>query len=196
MFHSRSFLFRICHLSSPRYLTLPTFCRFQGAGPVGRVLHTVYIITSASYYSQMSVDDAKIVHLYNLAHYQCLNPLSSSHALDSDTVLSNAGLRNPRLKSSCDACGIFLIPGITSSTRIKYTKTRQGRTRSLTTKCLVCFHIRRENCLLDRKRIESPKTGANASKSKKKKKRGDLASLIDQKKQQLGNGGLDLFNFM
>ncbi|PVH22827.1 hypothetical protein CXQ85_002551 [Candidozyma haemuli] len=144
----------------------------------------------------MDPNDAKLVHLYNLAHYKCLNPLSTRHAVDSDIAVSKAGIVTLRPQSHCSACGTFLIPGLTSSTRIKYTKGKSGRSRKLDITCLVCSYVRSEDCLLNRKRAVTPQNDTGVSKSKKKKKKNsNLSSLLEQKKQQ-SNNSLQLFDFM
>lgn len=142
----------------------------------------------------MDLDDHKLVHLYNLAHYKCLNPILACHAIDADKAIAKAGIDNPRPRSHCDNCGTFLIPGLTSSTRIKYSKTISGRSRVLETHCLICSRVRSEDCLLNRKRTVTPQNPSTGAPKKKKKKKGNLSSLLEQKKQET-NSPL-LFDFM
>lgn len=146
-------------------------------------------------YSIMDLDDAKLVHLYNLAHYKCLNPILACHAVDADIAIAKAEINVPTIRSHCDNCGTFLLPGLTSSTRIKYTKGKSGRSRELRTTCLVCSHVRVNDCLINAKRREvTPQNQSTGVPKKKKKKKSNLSSLLEQKRQE-SNSPL-LFDFM
>lgn len=147
----------------------------------------------------MSTDDSKIVHLYNLAHYRCLNPILTAHSVGFETVTANAGVNAPKGRSHCEACGMYQLPGITSSTRIKYSKPKAKggkRIRSLSTKCLVCSYVERATGLINMKPAPTPQTSAGDSVPKKrKKKKNTLSSLLERKKQQESEP-LGLFDFM
>lgn len=139
------------------------------------------------------MDPAKIVHLYNLAHYDCLGPVLSRHAVTSDNFIYNSGVTPPATHSHCDACGIRHLPGLTSSTRIKFTKGK-ARSRMLCVTCLVCQHTRTEKCLLDKKPVK-----VEATTKVGKKRRNDLSSMLAKQKQLKANEKkttLSLMEFM
>lgn len=142
------------------------------------------------------MDSSRAVHLYNLALFNPLNAILSNHAVRIDNLAYESGINMPAGIAHCSNCGVLHIPGLTSSSRITYTKKSKSsfRRRHCEVKCLVCHHKVAEGDLLDKKpAIVAPTTRTD---KKKKKKRSELASMLATKKQQDKTKTLSLFEFM
>lgn len=149
------------------------------------------------------MDEATTVHLYNLAHYSPFNALLSRHAVVLDENGYKNGLTMPAGFTHCTACGVVSVPGLTSSLRVKYSKTPRKSTRSrlLHISCLACHHTQVHNVLLNEKKLAPmPAAGRPAAgeKPKKRRKKSELATMLAQRKAQAEEKkpALSLFEFM
>ncbi|CAK9441807.1 uncharacterized protein LODBEIA_P56750 [Lodderomyces beijingensis] len=89
--------------------------------------------------TRLTPDQAKSLHLYNLAHTFPSTPLHKQYALQFDrtTLQSQIQLPQPLQHKICKLCGVLQIPGITQSFRIKYGGKGSG-VRRLRYRCLSC----------------------------------------------------------
>lgn len=141
------------------------------------------------------MENSGAVHLYNLALFNPLSAILSNHAVRVDSLAYENGINMPVGITHCSNCSVLQIPGLTSSSRITYTKkSKTFRKRHYQVKCLVCHHMASKGALLDKK------VAGNApdvrTERKKKKKRSELASMIATKKEQNTKKTLSLFAFM
>lgn len=109
----------------------------------------------------------------------------------------------------CPQCNILRIPGITISTRIKYTKRKnQTRQRALVSSCLKCNYkiinnkilqeadtgdVKPEPAPINRSTVKQNKL--KLEKQKRKKVKLNTKSLLESKKQS-SKGSLNLMDFM
>lgn len=171
------------------------------------------------------MDELKAVHFFNLAHYAAFNPFLNRHAVVLDQYGYENGINVPAGYRHCENCGIFHVPGLTSSIRVVYLKKTSKkekkksstgvfkstpRQRNLHVTCLSCRHVQIHQVLITRKLrsidtngalpVTSATTDGPKPSKKKKKKRSELSSLLEEKKkmqsQNLGLGSLSLFEFM
>lgn len=140
----------------------------------------------------------KAVHLYNLAHFAPLSPILAAHSVASDNYNHDHALSAHAENAHCTHCGIMLIPGLTASIRIKYTKKGSGvlapgRLRTLVVTCGHCSHQHQVCTLVNRRKATAPAPAPD--KKKKKKKNSELASLLASRKAEAPKS-LSLFEFM
>lgn len=140
----------------------------------------------------------KTVHLYNLSHFAPLSPILAAHSVASDTRNCNEAISAHPGKTHCSNCGIMLIPGLTASTRIKYSKKSTGtatlnlRSRTLVVTCGHCSHEHHVCSLVNQRKTVVP---APTEKKKKKKKNSELSAILAARKTEAPKT-LSLFEFM
>ncbi|SGZ56384.1 CIC11C00000003322 [Sungouiella intermedia] len=146
------------------------------------------------------MDTKRAVHLYNLALYNPLNAILSNHAVTIDNFAYENGINMPAGITHCSSCGIMHIPGLTSSSRITYTRKSKEkskpsfRRRQYQVTCLVCHSkITRADLLNKKRAVDAPTARTD---KKRKKKRSELASMLASKKEQDTKKPLSLFEFM
>lgn len=142
------------------------------------------------------MDQAKAVHLYNLAHFGPFGAILSRHAVVLDEFAYENGLCLPQGFTHCAGCGVVSVPGLTSTSRIKYTQKRAKalRTRALHIVCLACGHKDVHTTLTNRKRAGT--LPAATGEKKKKKKRSELSAMLAEKKQAETKTSLNLMDFL
>ncbi|KAI5956499.1 SNM1 [Candida jiufengensis] len=104
--------------------------------------------------SNLSQDQLKSKHLYNLIHtIPQSNPISKIYSLQFDKLNSIKSLNVPSQIDNkiCNKCGILLIPGLNMTIRIKFRKMKQTQrdnevennmsNNKLKQKCLSCGNI-------------------------------------------------------
>lgn len=142
------------------------------------------------------MNNAKAVHLYNVAHFSPLSPILAAHSVASD-VYNCDHIINPHPgKTHCVNCGIMLIPGLTAATRIKYTKKSAAvglslRSRTLVVTCGHCSHEHHVCSLINQRKTTVPAT----TQKKKKKKNSELSAMLAARKSEAAPT-LGLFDFM
>lgn len=145
-----------------------------------------------------TMDEAKAVHQFNLAHFKPLNPILRQHAVTTDMFACENALNYPSHFNHCPKCGVMAISGLTCYNKIVYSKLKvsKGRKRSLHTKCISCGHIEIKNCLINKKEVAPVRT----DQTKRKKKKTELSALLGKKKElekeQSSKPILDLMSFM
>lgn len=149
-------------------------------------------------HNNQTMDVAKAVHQFNLAHFKPLNSILRQHAVIADTTACENALNYPAHFSHCPNCGIMAISGLTSLNKIIY-KTIKGtksRKRNLHTKCINCGHIEINNSLINKKEVAPVKV----DQTKRKKKKTELSALLGKKreleKEKSAKPTLDLMSFM
>lgn len=144
------------------------------------------------------MDEAKLVHQFNLAHYKPLHPILRQHAVTADTFAFENALNYPPHFNHCSKCGIMAISGLTSFNKIVYNKIKgsKGRKRNFHSKCVGCGHIEIKTGLINKKEVATMKT----DQTKRKKKKTELSALLGKKKEfekeQSAKPTLDLMSFM
>lgn len=103
-----------------------------------------------------------------LAHCQPFGVFALRHSVLADEQL----LPLPGL-DHCDKCGVCQVAGLTCNIRIQYKKEATGRTRVLIHRCLVCQNRRKLTGLVNRRREPV---------SRKKKRKSELAAMLEKKK--------------
>lgn len=133
-------------------------------------------------------DQLKVAHAYTLAYASCSTPLGQgfSRRFASEAIRQGTVVPDLTLAEWCNECGRVSVPGITTTLRVIWTG-RGRTTRTLRRQC-VCGATSHLVLPVQKKQpvVEKPKT--------KRKKRNDLASLLQEKK--LAPKTLDLMEFM
>lgn len=148
------------------------------------------------------MNEAKAVHLFNLAHYSAFTPFLGRHAVALDQYAYENGINVPMGYSHCERCGIYHVPGLTSSARVVYVKKTDKRAvlkstprrREFHVRCLACQYVKVHQTLISKKM--APVTvaggadhstgdvvGAKTGKKKKKSKRSELLAMLADKKK-------------
>lgn len=148
------------------------------------------------------MDIPRTIHLYNLGHFLPLSPILAAHSVTSDTYDSEHAVKAHPGKTHCANCGIMLVPGLTASTRIKYTKKTSGsstagpsmRSRTLVVTCGQCGHEHEVCSLVNQRKAPAP-AAATDKKKKKKKKNSELSAMLASRKKDAPKT-LSLFEFM
>lgn len=131
---------------------------------------------------------SKLLHLYNCAHSGL--PTSDHYARVFSHVANDNTVNLPDFVDHhwCQGCGLLNIPGITTSSMVRYEK----KNRVLEMKCM-CGYKTKTELVKEQKAVVKPE---RVQKTKgKKKKRNDLSSML-QKKQSEKKTSLSLMEFM
>lgn len=161
----------------------------------------------------LNQSESKLIHLFNLAHSKIDSPFSKLYSLlyHKQEEQQTQTLPDPILKKFCLNCGGLLIPGLTVSIRVVYTK---QKIRKLRTRCLACRHSIFDDGLIQKQEkvepvvkpvvVQSTKednnhniTNLKSKERRKKRKMNNLSNLLqDKKKKKTEESKLNSLNLM
>lgn len=159
--------------------------------------------------SDLESYQSESIHLFGVVHAATASELSQQYLRiwaehnSTNNVIYPLSLN---LKT-CDQCGVLLVPGLNVTIRIRFKKKR-----TLQVRCRNCRHMIIDESVCQRNLtmesvtlsagnkggVSNITTSTTTSKAKQRAKRrkGGLGALLEQKKQETQQHGLDLMEFM